>query len=371
MRNYLILLVVLLAAGTSFAQVPYNSAIPNGYTRKAMVSEQVGLTQVTVTYHRPEVKGREGKIWGQIVPKGFVDQGFGNRKPTPWRAGANENTVIEFDNDVSVEGKPLPKGRYALFIAYDPADSVVIFSKRTDAWGSFHYDEKEDALRVTVKPRTLDKSVEHLKFEFSDQTPNSAVVALSWEKLAIPFRIEVDALRQQFEALVTEALNPRGWTPQGLTLAANWTLQNNYQLEKGLEWATLASGPRFPGDPTSFAAHAAKASILDKLGKGDEAASALKAALPLGSVGELQQLGRQLVSAKKPQAALEVFQFNYKKNPDQFGTLVGMARGLSATGDYAKALEFATKALPLAPNEQNKLAVQGMIDKLKAGKDIN
>src|SRR5215213_3327239 len=134
MKIYLFLSTVLVLTISSFAQVPYNSAVPNGYTRKAIVSEQVGLTQVTITYHRPGVKGREGKVWGQLVPSGFVDQGFGNGKPTPWRAGANENTVIEFDNDVNVEGQPLPKGRYALFIAYGPAESTVIFSKRSDAW---------------------------------------------------------------------------------------------------------------------------------------------------------------------------------------------------------------------------------------------
>jgi tetratricopeptide (TPR) repeat protein len=94
-------------------------------------------------------------------------------------------------------------------------------------------------------------------------------------------------------------------------------------------------------------------------------------ALPLGSVGQLQQFGRQLLAAKKPKIALEVFQFNYNKNPNQFIPLTGMARGLSANGEYEKALEYANKALPLAPNEANKAAVQSMIDKLKAGKDIN
>lgn len=88
-------------------------------------------------------------------------------------------------------------------------------------------------------------------------------------------------------------------------------------------------------------------------------------------MSELQQFGRQLLTAKKVQAALEVFQFNHTKNPNQFTTLVGMTRGLSATGDYPKALEFATKALPLAPNEANKQAIQAMIEKLKTGKDIN
>lgn len=371
LKAHLLSATIIVLSVSAFAQVPYNSAVPNGYTRKAITSEQVGLTQVTITYHRPEVKGREGKVWGQLVPKGFVDQGFGNRKPTPWRAGANENTVIEFDNDVKVEGQPLAKGKYALFIAYDPAESIVIFSKRSDAWGSFYYDEKEDALRVRVRPRPIEKSVEHLKYEFSEQTPNSAVVALSWEKLSIPFKVEVDLLRQQFDAFVTESLNPRGWTPQGLAIAANWTLQNDYQLEKGLEWATLGTSKTFPGDPNSFPGLSVRAGILEKLGRSEEAAAILKTAVPLGTMGELQQLGRQLLTAKKPKAALEVFEFNYKKNPDQFTTLVGMARGLSATGEYAKALEFATKALPLAPNEPNKQAVQTMIDKLKAGKDIN
>ena len=371
MKIHLFLSAILALTISAHAQVPYNSAAPNGYTRKAMVSEQVGLTQVTISYHRPEVRGREGKVWGQLVPKGFVDQGFGNGKPAPWRAGANENTVIEFDNDVKIEGQPLAKGRYALFIAYDPAESIVIFSKRSDAWGSFYYDEKEDALRVKVKPRPIEKSVEHLKYEFSEQTPNSAVIALSWERLTIPFKVEVDLLKQQFEAFVTEALNPRGWTPQGLAIAANWTLQNNYQLEKGLEWATLATSKVFPGDPNSFAGLSVKAGILDKLGRSDEAAAVLRTAIPLGTIGELQQLGRQLLTTKKPKAALEVFEFNYKKHPDQFTTLVGMARGLSANNEYAKALEFATRALPLAPNEPNKQVVQTMIDKLKAGKDIN
>jgi hypothetical protein len=371
MKNYLFLLAIFLFVVSPSAQVPYNSAVPNGYTKKASVSEQVGLTQVTITYHRPAVKGREGKIWGEIVHKGFADQGFGNGKPAPWRAGANENTVIEFDNDVKIEGQTLAKGKYGLFIAYDPVESTIIFSKRTDAWGSFFYDEKEDALRVKVRPQPLDKSVEFLKYEFSDSTPNSAVIALSWEKLAIPFKVEVDYLKQQFEAFVAESQNPRSFTSQSLNIAASWALQNDYQLEKGLEWATKATSPTFPGDPTSFPALSTKAAILEKLGKSPEAAAVIKSALPFGNVGQLQQLGRQFLASKNLKLAMEIFQFNYEKNPNQFAALVGMARGLSATGEYAKALEFANKALPLAPNEANKQAVQAMIDKLKAGKDIN
>lgn len=369
--RYVSLIIAICLVLPSFAQVPFNSAAPNGYTKKAMVAEQVGLTEVSISYGRPKLNGREGKIWGQVIHKGFVDQGFGSRKPAPWRAGANENTVIEFDHDVKVEGQPLAKGKYGFFIAYDSLESTVIFSKKNDSWGSFFYDEKDDALRVKVKPQPIDKAVESLKFEFTGQTPNSAIISLSWDKLSIPFKVEVDYLKQQLDAFTAESQNPKGFTPQGLNIAANWALQNNYGLDKGLEWATLATAPAFPGDPTSFSALTTKALILDKLGRADESAAVIKTALPFGNVGQLQQLGRQLLTAKKPKLALEVFQFNYNKAPDQFITLTGMARGLSANGDFPKALEFANKALPMAPNDQSKAAVQGMIDKLKTGKDIN
>lgn len=371
MYRYFFLAIALFPALRLTAQVPYNAAAPNGYTKKAAVSEQVGLTQVSVTYHRPAVNGREGKIWGQVVSKGFVDQGFGNRKPSPWRAGANEATTIELDNDVKIEGQHLQKGRYALFIAYDPLECIVIFSKSADVWGSFFYDDKDDALRVKVKPQALEKSIEFLKYEFTNQAQGSATVVLSWEKLSIPFRIEVDYLKQQFEAFVAESKKPGGFTSQGLNIAATWALQNNYRLDQALQWATLATGQSFPGDPLSFSALATKAAILYKLDKPDEAAAVIQTALPLGNAGQLQQLGRQLLTAGNRKAALDVFQFSYDKNPNQFITLTGMIRGLSSNGEYSKALEFAGKALPLAPNEAAKQAVQAMIEKLKAGKDIN
>lgn len=135
MKKITVLSFLLLFSYHLFAQVPYNSAAPNGPSKKASVSEQVGLTQVSITYHRPSVNGREGKIWGSLVHKGFIDQGFGSRNPAPWRAGANENTIIEFDKDLKVEGQHLPAGKYGLFIAYDPSESTVIFSRKCDCLG--------------------------------------------------------------------------------------------------------------------------------------------------------------------------------------------------------------------------------------------
>src|SRR5688572_26680754 len=145
---------------------------PSGGNKKAIVGERIGITDVTITYDRPGVKGREGHIWGELVHTGFTDQGFGSSKSAPWRAGANENTVISFSTDVKVEGKEVPAGKYGLFVAYDPTESTLILSKNSGSWGSYFYDEREDVIRVKVKPQALDKPVEWLKYEFTNQTNN-------------------------------------------------------------------------------------------------------------------------------------------------------------------------------------------------------
>ncbi len=155
----------LVSTGTSLTQL---TTLPSGGNKKATVGERVGLTDIVIHYDRPAVKEREGKIWGTLIPVGYVDQGFGNNKQTPWRAGANENTTIEFSTDVMVEGQALPAGKYGLFIAFDPAESTVIFSKNSSSWGSFFYNPAEDVLRIKVKPAASDKSVEWLKYEFSE-----------------------------------------------------------------------------------------------------------------------------------------------------------------------------------------------------------
>src|SRR5687768_17499642 len=126
MRNRLFWLALLLPALAS-SQITLTQ-LPSGGNKKAFVGEQVGLTRVTVHYDRPAVKGREGRIWGQLVPVGFVDQGFGNSKAAPWRAGSNENTTIEFSRDVKIEGQPLKSGTYGFFIAYDSLECTLIFS---------------------------------------------------------------------------------------------------------------------------------------------------------------------------------------------------------------------------------------------------
>jgi tetratricopeptide (TPR) repeat protein len=353
------------------AQVPYLNSLPNGPNKKAMVYERVGLAEITVKYFRPAVNGREGAIWGKVVHTGFVNQGFGVNKPAPWRAGANDNTIFETSHDILVEGKPLPKGKYGFFIAYEPQSCTVVFSKKSDGWGSYFYDDADDVLRVTVVPKTVTQSVEWLRYNFYNETENSATLVLEWEKLQIPIKIETNYVKDQFEAISAELRMPSGFTWESLTNAANWCLTRNYELPQALKWAKLSSDPNSWGGDKSFTAISTTARILEALGKNDEAAAEMKRAIPYGTVNEVHQYAKQLLAAKKTTEALSVFEMNHKNFPNQFTTMVGMIRGLSATGQFKKALGFAEKALPIAPDPQNKASIAKMIEDLKNGKDVN
>ena len=346
------------------------TSLPSGGNKKASVSERIGITDVTIAYSRPHVNGREGKIWGQLVHTGFIDQGFGSAKSAPWRAGANENTTIEFSAPVKIEGQDLPAGKYGFFVAYNPDEATIIFSKNHDSWGSYYYSDKEDALRVKIKPVALDKSIEWLKYEFMNQTENSATIALEWEKLSFPFKVEVDYVNSQIESFRKELRSDKGFFWNTWEQAANWCVQRNVNLEEALLWADSASSINFGGDK-SFQAWSTKAQVLDKLGRGSEAAELMKKSFAFANVNEMHQYGRQLLAQKKNKEALEVFKSNFAKNPNQFTTLMGLTRGYSANGDYKTALKYATQALALAPDDLNKNNLQTIISKLKDGKDAN
>ena len=346
------------------------TTVPSGGNKKASVSERIGITDITIHYDRPGVKKREGEIWGKLIPVGYADLGFGNTKMAPWRAGANENTTIEFSTDVKIEGQPLAAGKYGFFIAYDPNESTLIFSKNNSSWGSFFYNPAEDVLRVKVKPVPADQSVEWLKYEFTHQTDNSATVALQWEKLVIPFKIEVDLVASQIASFRKELQSDKGFYWENWSQAAQWCVQNNTNLDQALLWADTATSANFGGD-RSFQSWSTKAQVLDKMGRTAEAADIMKKALPYANVFEIHQYARQLIREKKNSEAFKVFKMNYDQHPNEFTTNIGMARGYSAMGDYKNALSFAQKALPMAPDPMNKAVVEKAIKTLQDGKDIN
>ena len=346
------------------------TSLPNGNNKKAAIRERIGITDVTLNYDRPGVKGREGKIWGSLVPVGYVDQGFGTSKAAPWRAGANENTTIEFSTDVMIEGQPLAAGKYGFFVAYDPNQCTLIFSRNSTSWGSFFYDPKEDVLRVTVKPAPMDHEVEWLKYEFFDEKENSATIALEWEKLSIPFKVEVDYVKTQLESYRRELRSDKGFTYNAYVEAAQFCATRNVNLEEGLTWANTAMDPN-NGGQKNFLTLSAKAQVLTALNRRDEADAMMKEALPLATEQETHFYARQLLAQKRPKEALDAFKFNYDKHPNDFMTNLGMARGLSANGDYKKALEYMKKAEAQAPDKGNKDNIAKMMPMLQNGQDIN
>jgi len=373
MTNFLksLLLIILIQLVFDELISAQLMTLPRGGNKRASVSEQIGITDVIIHYSRPGVKKRDGHIWGELIPVGYSELGYGAKNPAPWRAGANENTTIEFSTDAKVEGRDLPAGKYGFFVAYTPAECTLIFSKNSTSWGNFFYDSSEDALRIKVKPVKTDKSVEWLKYEFAEQTQASATIQLQWEKLMIPFKIEVDVIKTQLASfrkeLRGEKALPGYWQPWNQ--AAAYCLANDTNLEEGLLWADSATSSKF-GGTRNFEPWQTKAAILDSLGRKAEAAEAMKQALSF--VDDLQGYvyGCTLVSAKRPQEAFGVFKMIYDKYPNTLFTNVGMATGYSALGDYKKALEFALKALPQAKGG-NKIEIERNIKDLQNGKDMN
>src|SRR5579872_245612 len=264
-----IMLAILTLAFANMAKAQLTS-LPDGGNKRASVSEGIGITQVTINYNRPHVKGREGHIWGELIPAGYVYQGFGTSKQSPWRAGSNENTIIEFSTDVKIEGQPLAAGRYGFFIAYDPNECTLIFSKNSTSWGSFFYKPDEDVLRVKVKPVPADKSVEWLKYEFTDETPSSATVALQWEKLVIPFKVEVDVPGTVIASFRRELRSEKGFNWEAWDQAAQYCAQNKTNLDEALMWTDTATSANFGGDRI-FTAWSTKASVLEALGRSQDA----------------------------------------------------------------------------------------------------
>jgi len=368
MKTFKILACLMLVSSVKILTAQELKSPPPGGNKKALVGEQIGITDVTIHYDRPGVKGREGHIYGTgIVPKGYSDmRPYGTSKAAPWRAGANENTTIEFSTAVKVEGKDLPAGRYGFFIVYDSLECTLIFNKNSTSWGNYFYSDKDDALRVKVKPVRMNKSVEWLDYHFAEEGENVATIVMEWEKLQIPFKVEVDLVKTELEDFRLELASGKGFSWQALMQGAYFCAEHNTNLEEGLNWSDRS----LMGD-RNFQTLSCYSILLEKVGRKTSADSAMKEALPLGSMTDLHQYGRTLITMKKPAEALAVFQMNAKKHPKEFTTYIGLARGYSATGDFKNALVNAKAGLLLAPDPGNKSNVEGIIKKLEAGKDVN
>jgi hypothetical protein len=371
-----LLLTIALAVPAGAQIVPGLTIPPSGNNQQASVIQHIGPVRVTIDYsspavHGPDGKDRRGQIWGKLVPYGLTDLGFGNGKPAPWRAGANENTVFEVSENVSVEGKPLPAGRYGLHMIAGPEEWVLIFSKDSNAWGSFYYEAAADALRVTVKPRKHEYR-EWLTYEFTTRRPAESVAEMQWEDLAIPWTIKVENVNDLYISKLKENLtNVQGFGWRGWVAASQFCVAQNTRLDQALEWAEIAVSRQFIGE-ANFTTLSNKALVLDKLGRKDEAKGAMQLAVrhPSATPLDLHQYGRRLLAEKKSPEALEIFRLNFERNGDQWPVHVGLARGYAANGDPKQALEHARKALVQAPDALNRQGLEAMVAALEAGRPI-
>ena len=319
---------------------------------KAVVSQTIGLTDVTITYHRPAVKGR--KIWGGLVP-------FDGGKPIPWRAGANENTTISFTHDVLIEGKRLGAGTYGLHMIPSAKEWVVIFSKNYTSWGSFSYREDEDALRVTVQPRPADFQ-EWLSYGFDVNDSFSTTVILHWEKLAVPFIVQVaDGEETVLANIRNELRSVPGFTARGYTEAAQYCLQRKINTDEALAWTdqAIARGG-------AFQALQVKSGLLAQAGKKKESEDLLRGAVENATENELNTYGYTLLNENKIKEAVEIFTMNVKRHPDSWNVYDSLGEGHDKAGDKKSALKNYKKALSMAPETQ-KSRISGILKNLETG----
>lgn len=344
---------------------------PSGDNQKASVSQWIGPVRLTIDYSSPDVHGpagedRKGKIWGELVPYGMTELGFGCGNQCPWRGGANENTVFSVSHDVKVQGKPLPAGTYGLHFIPGPDEWTVIFSKDSTSWGSYYYDAKEDALRVTARPEKGEYR-EWLTYELTDRQPAQATVALAWENLKLPVTVSVDDVNDLYvEAQNRELRGRAGFAWQTWVDAAQFCLQNDTHLEEGLRRAEHAVNQ----GQENFTTLTTLAQLQEANGKTDEAQKTTDRALAhaTADASAIHQYARQLQARGKNEEALKVFELNAKKHKGAWPTEVGLARGYAAAGRTKDALEHARIALKQAPDAAAKENVENLIRQWEAAK---
>ncbi|HKO03223.1 MAG TPA: DUF2911 domain-containing protein [Candidatus Acidoferrales bacterium] len=331
-------------AQSALLQLPRDS-------QRAEVSQRIGITDITVRYHRPLVKGR--KITSVIAADGKI-----------WRAGANENTTIEFTDPVTIEGQQLARGTYGLHMIPGDPDWTVIFSKNSTSWGSFSYDQAEDALRVSVKPHP-DEMHEALAYDFDDPTLAGVTLVLRWDKIAVPIKVGVNtpeiveqSLRNQLRGRVQYEWQP--WDE-----AANYLADHKLDSEQALKYAgqSIQVEERFENLMT-------KARLLDTLNRQAEASAARTKALDTGSALQVHIYGRQLQRQGKQEEAFTIFRGNIKKYPDNWLSHSEAARLACAKGDFDTAVREMKIAVGGA-DPQNKPAFEALVKRLEAKEDIN
>jgi tetratricopeptide (TPR) repeat protein len=363
MNQYKILFFTFIAffsASISMAQLKMPRPSP-----ASELKQQIGLTDVTINYSRPSVIGgnndRSGQIWGTQVAFGYTPPGsFGNQNAKPWRAGANENTIISFSDDLYVEGELIKAGSYGLhMVPYKNGKVTLIFSNNTTSWGSFFYDETEDALRVEVEMKdALFTNV--LTYEFVSFQPLQGTLALLWDDKMIPIEITsthemiVDNFKDQLRGTA-------GFNWQGKLAAANYCLNNNVALDQALVWSDQAIAAAKNGQTLGL-----KSAILFRKGAKEEAVKIVKEAEGIATKNELNLLAYQLLTAGELKMAADFFKLNIKRNPKDPNMYDSMGECYVAMGKKDDAIKMFKKCLSMNPPQFVKANSEANLKRLGA-----
>jgi hypothetical protein len=296
------LALFILCAESALAQAP-SVRLPRP-SQKASVMQTIGVTDLTITYSRPAVKGR--KIWGDpptgaAAGEATLDDANARAKDAPiapyghvWRTGANEATTFTVTDDVLINGQKLPAGSYSLHTIPGKDEWTIIFNSVADQWGSFNYDAKKDVLRVHVKPQWVADNQEWLAYTIPVVTPNSAQVVIRWEKIAVPFTVEVPDVNAVMLKKINEAIaaNPTDWK---IPLAVARQYVNNDDWNEALKWVDQSIKIK-----ETFQNLSAKAQILYYAGRKDEAFTVADQAIQRGKADKVDttQFEKRLADLK-------------------------------------------------------------------------
>jgi tetratricopeptide (TPR) repeat protein len=343
-----ILICVAALAAMLVTAVPADAQITGlpRVSQTAAVTQTIGITTVTVNYHRPGVKGRT--IYGSLVPYGQI-----------WRAGANENTTVTFSHPVKVEGQDLAAGTYGLHTIPTETDWTVIFSNDYRSWGSFFYDETADALRVTA-PALDNEFVEWLEFAFSDLTGNSALLELRWAGKRVPVRIEVDVHAQVLDKLRNDLTSLPAFFWWGWRDAANYCLQNDINNDEALQWIDRSIGIQENANNLVI-----KAGLLEQAGRTEEAVQIQTRALEIANEAEVNLIGYTFLQQGKTAQAIDVFRKNVADHPDSWNTYDSLGEAYRATGQMDLAVKQYKKALEMVEDQSQKDRILGLLDTMK------
>lgn len=344
MKRHLALAACVLAM--SLTHISAQTIITPLESQRASVSQRIGVTDISIEYSRPAVKGRP--IWGSLVPYDAV-----------WRAGANENTVFTTSHPITVQGQVLPAGRYGLHMIPTAGAWTIIFNKEADAWGSFFYRQADDALRVTVTPVAAGNQ-ELLTYAINDVTEDRCVVSMRWEKLDVRIQVVVDVKDAVISYMRRQLTSLHGFDPDMYASAAAYARSHNLDKEQGKAWAERA----YRGNP-SFNHAMLLADFEDAAGNSTKAKELRDKGLVKATNAELNLYGYRLLNEKKFPEAIAVLAENTKRFPEDANTWDSLGEAYALSGNKSKAKDSFKKSISMNPTPETKANSEMWLKKLE------